>query len=143
MQINGFRLLIFKFNVLINSVKVAGELVNEAVLAMEYGASCEDIARVCHAHPVSALLCSVRQFFVERFSSSNLECQQIFAESAEASLATLLFRFNCPSSSAAFNRSSLCDHPANLSSRSLFPQTVAEALREANLASYFGKAINF
>ena len=33
--------------------KVAGELVNEAVLAMEYGASCEDIARVCHAHPVS------------------------------------------------------------------------------------------
>ncbi|XP_069142563.1 dihydrolipoyl dehydrogenase, mitochondrial-like isoform X1 [Argopecten irradians] len=51
---------------------VAGELINEAVLAMEYGASCEDIARVCHAHP-----------------------------------------------------------------------TVAEALREANLAAYAGKAINF
>lgn len=51
---------------------VAGELVNEAVLAMEYGASCEDIARVCHAHP-----------------------------------------------------------------------TVAEAFREANLAAYAGKAINF
>lgn len=32
---------------------VAGEIINEAVLAMEYGASCEDIARVCHAHPVS------------------------------------------------------------------------------------------
>lgn len=30
----------------------AGELVNEAVLAMEYGASAEDVARVCHAHPV-------------------------------------------------------------------------------------------
>ncbi|XP_040571833.1 dihydrolipoyl dehydrogenase, mitochondrial [Lepeophtheirus salmonis] len=29
----------------------AGELINEATLAMEYGASCEDIARVCHAHP--------------------------------------------------------------------------------------------
>lgn len=29
----------------------AGELINEAVLAMEYGASCEDVARVCHAHP--------------------------------------------------------------------------------------------
>ena len=28
---------------IINTVK--------AVLAMEYGASCEDIARVCHAHP--------------------------------------------------------------------------------------------
>lgn len=33
--------------------QVAGELVNEAVLAMEYGASAEDVARVCHAHPVS------------------------------------------------------------------------------------------
>ena len=32
---------------------MAGELINEAALAMEYGASCEDIARVCHAHPVS------------------------------------------------------------------------------------------
>lgn len=37
-------------------MQVAGELINEAVLAMEYGASCEDIARVCHAHPVS-LIC--------------------------------------------------------------------------------------
>lgn len=27
-------------------------MVNEAALALEYGASCEDIARVCHAHPV-------------------------------------------------------------------------------------------
>ncbi|XP_017486619.1 PREDICTED: dihydrolipoyl dehydrogenase, mitochondrial [Rhagoletis zephyria] len=33
---------------------VAGELINEAVLAMEYGASAEDIARVCHAHPTCA-----------------------------------------------------------------------------------------
>lgn len=30
----------------------AGEMVNEATLALEYGASCEDVARVCHAHPV-------------------------------------------------------------------------------------------
>jgi dihydrolipoamide dehydrogenase len=51
---------------------VAGELINEAALAMEYGASCEDVARVCHAHP-----------------------------------------------------------------------TVSEALREAHLAAYAGKAINF
>jgi len=29
----------------------AGELISEAVLAMEYGASAEDIARTCHAHP--------------------------------------------------------------------------------------------
>uniref|UniRef100_A0A672L5R8 Dihydrolipoyl dehydrogenase, mitochondrial n=1 Tax=Sinocyclocheilus grahami TaxID=75366 RepID=A0A672L5R8_SINGR len=33
----------------------AGEMINEATLAMEYGASCEDVARVCHAHPVSVL----------------------------------------------------------------------------------------
>ncbi|XP_013135076.1 PREDICTED: dihydrolipoyl dehydrogenase [Papilio polytes] len=49
-----------------------GELINEAVLAQEYGAAAEDVARVCHAHP-----------------------------------------------------------------------TCAEALREANLAAYFGKPINF
>lgn len=29
----------------------AGELIQEATLAMEYGASAEDIARTCHAHP--------------------------------------------------------------------------------------------
>lgn len=29
-----------------------GEIINEATLAMEYGASAEDVARVCHAHPV-------------------------------------------------------------------------------------------
>lgn len=29
----------------------AGEMIAEAVLAMEYGASSEDVARVCHAHP--------------------------------------------------------------------------------------------
>jgi len=29
----------------------AGELIAECVLAIEYGASSEDIARVCHAHP--------------------------------------------------------------------------------------------
>ncbi|KAL7643889.1 UNVERIFIED_CONTAM: hypothetical protein RMT77_005898 [Armadillidium vulgare] len=29
----------------------AGEMINEATLALEYGASCEDVARVCHAHP--------------------------------------------------------------------------------------------
>ncbi|VDD87681.1 unnamed protein product [Enterobius vermicularis] len=29
----------------------AGEMIAEGVLAMEYGASCEDVARVCHPHP--------------------------------------------------------------------------------------------
>jgi dihydrolipoamide dehydrogenase len=30
---------------------LAGELIAEAVLAMEYSASCEDIQRTVHAHP--------------------------------------------------------------------------------------------
>ncbi len=29
----------------------AGELIAECVLALEYGASAEDIARTCHGHP--------------------------------------------------------------------------------------------
>jgi dihydrolipoamide dehydrogenase len=29
----------------------AGELIGEACISIEYGASCEDVARVCHAHP--------------------------------------------------------------------------------------------
>jgi len=29
----------------------AGELIAEATLALEYGASAEDIGRTCHAHP--------------------------------------------------------------------------------------------
>ena len=29
----------------------AGEMIAEGVLAMEYGASCEDVGRTCHAHP--------------------------------------------------------------------------------------------
>jgi dihydrolipoamide dehydrogenase len=41
----------------------AGEIINEAVLAMEYGASAEDVARVCHAHPVS----SKTKFFSKLF----------------------------------------------------------------------------
>ena len=29
----------------------AGELIHEACIALEYGASSEDIARTCHGHP--------------------------------------------------------------------------------------------
>jgi len=29
----------------------ASELIAEAVMAIEFGASSEDIARICHAHP--------------------------------------------------------------------------------------------
>ena len=44
----------------------AGELINEAALAMEYGASCEDVARVCHAHPT----------FSEAFREANVAAWQ-------------------------------------------------------------------
>lgn len=30
---------------------MAGELIGESALAVEYGAASEDIARTCHAHP--------------------------------------------------------------------------------------------
>lgn len=33
------------------TLQLAGELIHECVLAMEYGASAEDIARTCHGHP--------------------------------------------------------------------------------------------
>lgn len=33
----------------------AGEMIAEGVLAVEYGASAEDIGRTCHAHPVSII----------------------------------------------------------------------------------------
>ena len=32
---------------------LAGDLISEAVIAMEFGASAEDIARTCHAHPAT------------------------------------------------------------------------------------------
>ena len=32
----------------------AGNLIHEAAIAMEFGASSEDMARTCHAHPTLA-----------------------------------------------------------------------------------------
>ncbi len=62
-------------------------MINEAALAMEYGASCEDIARVCHAHPVSLTLilnsfllmissCLLFQTFSEAFREGNIAAWQ-------------------------------------------------------------------
>jgi hypothetical protein len=36
-------------------------MIAEAVLALEYGASSEDIARTCHAHPVRIGVCCGRR----------------------------------------------------------------------------------
>ncbi len=63
---------------------------------MEYGASCEDVARVCHAHPVR------KEFKNSDFWPVVTVC---------------LFMLS-------------------------FLQTVSEALREANIAAWTGKAIN-
>jgi dihydrolipoamide dehydrogenase len=42
---------------------IAGELIGEACLAIEYGAATEDLARVCHAHPtLSEALKGATQF---------------------------------------------------------------------------------
>ena len=38
--------------ILFNFFKNAGEMIAEGVIAIEYGASSEDLARTCHAHPV-------------------------------------------------------------------------------------------
>ena len=45
----------------------ASELISESVVAMEFGAASEDIARICHAHPTlsevmheAALACDKR-----------------------------------------------------------------------------------
>ncbi|KAL1116866.1 hypothetical protein AAG570_005335 [Ranatra chinensis] len=48
----------------------AGELIAECVIGLEYGASAEDIARVCHAHPVSYVDCiyDLRYFWTVRFT---------------------------------------------------------------------------
>ena len=34
-----------------NFIMLIGEMIAEAVIGMEYGASSEDLARTCHAHP--------------------------------------------------------------------------------------------
>ena len=39
---------------------IAGEMIAEGVLAMEYGATAEDVARVCHAHPTMSEAFKVR-----------------------------------------------------------------------------------
>ena len=57
MQVNGWRRYAIGYYALSQNLRPlvilsgAGELIGECVLAMEYGASTEDIARTCHGHP--------------------------------------------------------------------------------------------
>ena len=55
----------------------AGELIGEIGVAMEFGASAEDIARTCHAHPtfseaVKEAALSVDGKFIDKRSEPNL-----------------------------------------------------------------------
>jgi hypothetical protein len=53
----------------------AGELIGECVLAMEYGASAEDIARTCHGHPtLSGALRGRSCCFFLRCASASRRC---------------------------------------------------------------------
>lgn len=103
----------------------AGELINEAVLAMEYGASAEDVARVCHAHPVTITLHSLfhlGKVFLK--FSKNIESKK-------------------SKNNFCFIYVSLIKNLFILILVLFLLQTCAEALREAHLAAYFGKPINF
>ena len=104
---------------------VAGELINEAVLAMEYGASAEDVARVCHAHPV-------RKHYL--FSKRN------FLNTLTNLLRILTIDKNLDSIKKIFLT---LKKEYFLINFLIHSQTCSEALREAHLAAYFGKPINF
>jgi len=48
-------LVLYCFRVVLSNLSILGpfasELISEAVIAMEFGATAEDIARIVHAHP--------------------------------------------------------------------------------------------
>jgi dihydrolipoamide dehydrogenase len=59
----------------------AGEMIGEGVLAMEYGASAEDIARTCHAHVSLGHPCSI---ILDLTFSSQPTLSEAFKEAAMA-----------------------------------------------------------
>lgn len=83
----------------------AGEMIAEGALAMEYGASCEDIARVCHAHPVRRrkqsfagflILKSLFSFFADPVRS--VQRSRFASLLRQSYKLCLICRFNCISS---------------------------------------------
>lgn len=50
-RILGVHIIVPFLTLSFNKGPNAGEMIAEAVLGVEYGASSEDIARTCHAHP--------------------------------------------------------------------------------------------
>lgn len=65
-----------------------GEMIAEVTLAMEYGASSEDIARTCHAHPV-CLRCLCARLFTHLSELIASRSSQTLSEAVkEAAMAT-------------------------------------------------------
>ena len=74
----------------------AGEMISEAVVAMEYGASAEDIARTTHAHV--SRLASLHQrsadcILIRYFSSLQPTLSEAFREAALAAYAGKAIHF--------------------------------------------------
>jgi hypothetical protein len=99
----------------------AGELIGECVLAMEYGASAEDIARTCHGHPTlsGALRGSICRVFL-RCASASRRCGRGQAGRQARQHCTVL----------------------TLAFLLLLLAWCAEAVKEAAIATAFGKAIH-
>lgn len=68
-------------------------MINEAALAMEYGASCEDIARVCHAHPVRPATWHTEHSYISPFNLSTRRTPQIIYRIVKTSNDKIIISF--------------------------------------------------
>ena len=70
-----------------SSLTMIDLIIVKAALAMEYGASCEDIARVCHAHPTCSGTKTDRYYFCGIFKLGN-SFQRLLFSSKRSSFVT-------------------------------------------------------
>ena len=135
-DVRAFEVILFCF-----VHQVGGELINEAVLAMEYGASAEDIARVCHAHPVSIM----DLLIVTVYDETGRGWGWVWAYGGSAQAGG---KGNRQRESQKKYRGEEREGGREGEGESdvevvSFLQTCSEALREASLMAYCGKAINY
>ena len=57
----------------------AGNMIAEAAVAMEFGASSEDIARTCHAHPTLTEAVKEAALAVDEAGNSHVSCSSAAA----------------------------------------------------------------
>ena len=104
--------------------QVAGELINESVLAMEYGASCEDVARVCHAHPVSAYVLLPSNAVVSRTGSGLSVVRYLGCACHSFSILCIIHRASNKSLlSVAVMTQLFCDNPRDQTSETTPPDS--------------------